>query len=377
MKSTVDQSETQSLLCGAPHNDRPESPRTARQRVGITFAGAIVACVALLHQPPQAFSAEVATWPTQTIEVAKTKVVKIFGAGTVQRLQPYQTGFLVSPQGHVLTMWSYVLDTDDITVICDDGRRFSARLVGGDLNLEVALLEIDLENAPCFSLAEDVEPRAGQWAYVLSNAFGVATGDEPVSVQHTAIAGTTRLEAHRGAFETRYRGPVYVLDMVTNNPGAAGGALIDLDGRLLGMIGKELQNDRTGAWLNFALPTSVLRGATERIISGEASLAAVEDTTDRVENPVSLPQRGVLLIPPVAERTPPYIDVVIPGTPGDAADLRPDDLIVLVGNTLVRNMAELQAVLDTIPAGESLRLTVSRGESLIEVELPPPDEQDR
>ena len=57
----------------------------------------------------------------------------------------------------------------------------------------------------------------------LSNLFGVAVGDEPVSVQRGTISVVARLEARRGVFETPYRGPVYVLDVTTNNPGAAGG----------------------------------------------------------------------------------------------------------------------------------------------------------
>ena len=57
----------------------------------------------------------------------------------------------------------------------------------------------------------------------LSNLFGVATGNEPASVQHGTVSVVTRLDARRGMFETPYHGPVYVLDLVTNNPGAAGG----------------------------------------------------------------------------------------------------------------------------------------------------------
>ena len=52
-----------------------------------------------------------------------------------------------------------------------------------------------------------------------SNLFGVATGDEPASVLHGIVAAKTRLEARRGVFDTPYKGPVYVVDAMTNNPG--------------------------------------------------------------------------------------------------------------------------------------------------------------
>ena len=74
----------------------------------------------------------------------------------------------------------------------------------------------------------------------VSNIFGVATGNEPASVQKGTVSAVTRLEARRGEFETPYRGPVYVLDVTTNNSGTAGGALVTRRGELAAMLGKEL-----------------------------------------------------------------------------------------------------------------------------------------
>ena len=75
-----------------------------------------------------------------------------------------------------------------------------------------------------------------------SNLFGIATGDEPVSMLHGVVSAVAPLDARRGAFTTNYRGDVYVVDAAANNPGAAGGALTDSQGRLLGMLGKELRS---------------------------------------------------------------------------------------------------------------------------------------
>ena len=55
----------------------------------------------------------------------------------------YQSGFLISADGHVLTVWSYVLDIDDMTVMLDDGRKYQSKLVGADPRLELAVLKID------------------------------------------------------------------------------------------------------------------------------------------------------------------------------------------------------------------------------------------
>ena len=71
------------------------------------------------------------------------KIVKIYGAGGLRGLEAYQSGMLISAEGHVLTVWSYVLDSDDVTVVLDDGRRFTAKLVGADPLTEIAVLKID------------------------------------------------------------------------------------------------------------------------------------------------------------------------------------------------------------------------------------------
>ena len=68
----------------------------------------------------------------RVIRDVQPKIVKIHGAGGYRGLEPYQSGFLFSPDGHVLTVWSYVLDTDYITAVLDDGRHFDAKLVAAD-----------------------------------------------------------------------------------------------------------------------------------------------------------------------------------------------------------------------------------------------------
>ena len=66
---------------------------------------------------------------SQVIQTVQPKIVKIFGAGGLRGLESYQTGFLVSSAGHVLTVWSYVLDTEVVTVVLDDGRKFQGQVI--------------------------------------------------------------------------------------------------------------------------------------------------------------------------------------------------------------------------------------------------------
>ena len=93
-------------------------------------------------------------------------MVKIYGAGGLRDMEAYQSGILISPEGHILTVFSHVLDTDYITAVLADGRKFEAKLLGADPRLEVAVLKIDAAGLPCFDLAKAVKarrrrPRAG------------------------------------------------------------------------------------------------------------------------------------------------------------------------------------------------------------------------
>ena len=136
----------------------------------------------------------------RTIRTVQQKMVKIYGAGGIRGLEAYQSGFLISPTGHVLTSYSYVLDAQTVTVTLDDGRKFEAALLGADPRLEVAVLKIDAADLPCFDFKDAATGEEGTRVLAFSNLFGVATGDEPVSVLHGAISAVSSLEARRGTF---------------------------------------------------------------------------------------------------------------------------------------------------------------------------------
>jgi serine protease Do len=304
----------------------------------------------------------------ETIAHTQPKIVKIYGAGGLRGLEAYQSGFLISAEGHILTAWSTVLDTDSITVVLSDGRKFDARLLGADPQIELAVLRIDGRDLAHFDLNQAVEADAGTAVLAFSNLFNVAVGDEPASVQRGTIAVKTRLEARRGVFETPYTGPVYVLDVVTSNPGSAGGALVTRRGELVGMLGKELRNALNRTWLNYATPISSLRPSVEAICSGKSVVRKTEERKKpaRWLTPAML---GLVLVPDVVERTPPYVDGVLPGSPAAKAGIRPDDLIVLVGDQLVPSCKALRKELEYIDDEDKVNVTVLRLQEMLEFTL--------
>src|SRR6056297_4159559 len=114
----------------------------------------------------------------RTVRDAQERVVKIYGAGGIASLEAYQSGFLVSPEGHVATAWSYVLDVEP-TVVLDDGRRFDATIVGFEPRLELAVLKVEASQLPFFRLDGDIVAEWGDPVLAVSNLFGIASGSEP------------------------------------------------------------------------------------------------------------------------------------------------------------------------------------------------------
>jgi len=308
----------------------------------------------------------------EAIEAVQPRLVKIFGAGGIRRLTAYSTGFLISPEGHIATVWSHVLDADEVSVVLNDGRRFQAKVLGAEPQLDLAILKVQAEetNLPYFDPAKSVDATAGTRILGFSNMFKVATGDEPVSVLHGVIAARTKLSARRGAFEVPYDGTVYIVDAITNNPGAGGGVLTSRDGKLLGMIGRELRNSDSNTWINYAIPISELRDVMREIITGRYESRKKEPDESENPNRYRAIDFGLVMVPDVLYRTPAYVVAVVDGSPAAKADLRPDDLILFVDDELIQSCRLLNMELGRLEAGETLRLMVRRENKLVSVELP-------
>lgn len=340
-------------------------------RIGFPAVFAFLVGISFLHATPVHAQPSFARASSQV----QDRVVKIYGAGGVGGLDAYQSGFIVSSVGHVATAWSSVLDVDPIVVL-SDGRRFESKVVGFEPSLELAVLKLDATDLPFFEVpAGSTDAPIARWGdpvLALSNLFNIATGNEPESVMLGRIAARTKLDARRGTFATAYRGEVWLLDLVANNPGAAGGALVDLQGGLIGMLGKELRDRRTGVWLNYAIPADVLRTPIGDIIAGRRSVAPTEQdpllARDKSHDESTL---GLRLVPDVLETTPVYVDTVSATEPAVRADLRPDDLILLVNGRRVPHQRAFREQLRRIDRRDNVMLTVQRKNEILELTIRP------
>ena len=227
------------------------------------------------------------------------------------------------------------------------------------------MLAIEAVDLPAFTPREE-RVTAGTRVLAISNLFGVAVGDERASVQRGVVAAVVPLEARRGAADAPYNGDVYVLDCTTNNPGSPGGAVVDSQGRLLGILGKELRATASGIWLNYALPADELaRGCTEIL----AGTAGAPPTTSAA--PLDLRSLGLVLVPDLLARTPPFVESVVPGSAAAQAGLRPDDLVIAVGSRAVASCDAVQRAVGGVPEGDAVRLSLIRAGVIVECDLGP------
>lgn len=301
----------------------------------------------------------------RTIRNSQQKVVKLYGAGGLRQMEAYQTGILISAEGHILTSLSYVLDTDDLVAVLDDGRKLRPEIVGTDPIRELAVLspKNEQQGLPHFDLSASVSGHTGQRVLAISNLYNIATGNEAASVLQGVITAVAPLDARRGSQQTQYRDRVYVLDAQANNPGAAGGALVDWQGNLIGVLGKELRSRMTGTWLNYALPATDLAAVVADILAGRKMESTVADSLPP-EEALTTADLGFMLVPDVLRRTPPYVDAVAPNSSAAKAGLHADDLVVFVGDDPVVSCRALGELLSRLEKQDGVTISVLRDGTL-------------
>lgn len=311
----------------------------------------------------------------KTIERTSQAIVKLFGAG-IGTLDTYGSGVIVSKDGHVVTVWNHLVNTGFLTAVVADGRRYSVEVVGTSLDHDLAVLKLDSDEGETFAFvdpAEQTDVGLGQSVLAFSNVFHVATGSEPVSVVHGVIACESKLDAGLGRWEFPVKTPVYILDAITNNSGAAGGLLTDLQGNPLGLLGREIRHRGTSMWVNYAVPWKTIKRAVTSIIAGERIEKSDAGEDDQKLSERQLTARyGLTLMPGVLEKTPAYIDRIIPNSIAAKAGLKRGDLVVLIEDDVVQSVQDLQRFLARLRPRQKITITVSRRESLQTVSLRTP-----
>lgn len=287
-------------------------------------------------------------------------VVKIYGTAA-GREHGYGTGVLVSADGQIVTTLSLLVNLRGVKVVLADGRKFTASLERADERRQLALLRIERGGAefPWLAPATSEHLSAGDTIIALGNWFKIADGNEPVSICKGILSLRTPLEARRLAQDFDYTGDVLIYDALTANPGAAGGPILDIDGRFVGLVGKVIESVSTNTRINYAIPGEEILA----FLGGSES--AAPQSPQSPPDPSRKPYIGVKLAKLGYRHVSAYVERVRPGSPAAEAGIRPDDLIIAIEGRRIANADEYETALARLIPGEAAQFTIKRGQDIL------------
>jgi len=306
------------------------------------------------------------------IRAAQQRVVKLYGGG-IGMEQGYGSGVIVSADGGIVTTISVLLESPSLRVVLWDGRKLEARVTARDEARQLAEIQVDARDLPYFEPGRSDHLQPGDWLIFAANVFKVAEGDEPVTAMVGVLSGRATLEARRRAQDFVYEGPVLLADVIVATPGSAGGALLDADGRLVGVVGKAVISKRTNTWVNYALPVEEVAAflrreatpALNRVAGAEPSASGIaSERTVEVAWGLRLFDVGGVVRPAFVERV--RVD-----SAAARAGLWPGDLIVSMNGQALATCGDVRAALAKLKAGQRATLVVKRREELVTLEMAP------
>ncbi|MDO5057091.1 MAG: DegQ family serine endoprotease [Lautropia sp.] len=263
------------------------------------------------------------------------------------------SGFIISPDGYLLTNHHVVDGADEIYVTLTDKRELKARLIGSDKNTDVALIKIEANNLPVLPVGDPNKLRVGEWVVAIGSPFGL---------DNTVTAGIVSAKAR----ETGDYLPFIQTDVAVN-PGNSGGPLINMEGQVVG-INSQIYS-RTGGFMgiSFAIPideairVSDQLKASGRVVRGRIGVAITEVSKDIAE-PLGLPKARGAQVSSVEPNGPAarggvMAGDIILGFNGQAIE-RSSDLPRIVGNTKPGSKVQIEVWRQ----GEARKLDVTVGE---------------
>lgn len=297
----------------------------------------------------------------KVVAASQPKLVKIFGAG-VGNVEGFSTGIIVSPEGEILTSQGVYLDGRQVRVVLPNGQEKTATILQRDRQHQLALLKINAKTPEHFLVPEVPVGEQGDWVVAICNAFKVADKDEPISATLGIISLRTNMEARLSKRDVAYRGELVLIDAITSNPGAAGGAVITADGKLVGLVGKIINSSETNTRLNYAVPSHILA----KFMKGE-----LKESPQEVAKSNKKADFGIKLFQHGGRKSLAYVDRVTRGSPAAKVRLRPDDLIVSIDGSKIGNVREYQEVVDQLLPGEEVLMIIKRGREILRIRITP------
>ena len=351
----------------APQPQGPERKSRLRQFVVGAFVGglcgALVASGAFFVFDRDDDSSSSAPTSAKTNEVARqSQTIGANGdvAGIIAKVEPAVvavtvnsregqsagTGFVLSPDGYLVTNAHVVSDAQSAKLQLNDGRTLDAKVVGRDPSADVAVLKVDADNLPVVCTDDSDKVQVGDDVVAIGNALALEGG---LSVTRGIISGPPRPGSEAGtAIENVLQTDAAI------NPGNSGGPLVDANGCVIGInsavagtSGQPAQN------IGFAIPISHAKPVVDDIKAGRKPAFLGIGTTD--------------LTPEIKSEVGANVDSgavvqdVTSGSPADDAGIKRGDVIVQIGDDQIKSTGDVATAVRKHHPDEKVTVTYVRG----------------
>jgi serine protease Do len=269
-----------------------------------------------------------------------------FGGRRRSRSTPEQSlgsGVIISKDGYILTNNHVVEQADEIKVAFDNDRKvFTARLVGADPATDLAVLKIDATDLTAMTMADSEQLQVGDVVLAIGNPFGV--GQTVTMGIVSAVSRAFGIVDYEDFIQTD----------ASINPGNSGGALVDAEGRLVGINTAILSRTGGNQGVGFAVPINMARFIMERIIKDGKVVrgylgVAVQTINPSLAEAFKLPDLNGALV-----------GEITPNSPAAEAGLKPEDVIVEVDGKKIIDSRQLRLLMAQSAPGTKVKLTLLR-----------------
>jgi serine protease Do len=254
------------------------------------------------------------------------------------------SGFIVSPDGYILTNAHVVSTATEVVVALSDRREFEAKVVGFDVRTDVAVLKVEARDLPVVRIGDPSKLKPGQWVVAIGSPFGMQN-----SVTAGIVSATSRTLPNDGFV------PFIQTDAAVN-PGNSGGPLFNLQGEVVGINSQIYSQNGGYMGLSFAIPIDIADNVRDQLVAtgrvtrsmigvtmNPGGVSAWDAEAYKLDRP-----RGAL----VAD--------VSPGAPADKAGIRPGDIILSVDGRPVADNTSLLSMVSVLKPGSSAELEIWR-----------------
>ncbi|KYG85375.1 hypothetical protein AWW67_15385 [Roseivirga seohaensis] len=255
------------------------------------------------------------------------------------------SGVLISEDGYITTNYHVVEGADELEVRLDDNRRLKAEIIGADPDTDLALIKINAKGMPYIDFGNSDQVEVGEWVLAVGNPF---------DLNNTVTAGIVSAKARNinlitGNTDNRYGIESFLQTDAVVNRGNSGGALVNLQGELIGINTAIATNTGTFSGYSFAVPSILVKKVMDDLLEfGEVKRGLLGVTIRDADGVGTVELSGVRIMG------------VSPGGAADEAGLKEEDVITGVDGKEVKTTSQLQELIARKRPGDAVSISYKR-----------------